>query len=140
MQSGETRRAWNSTFKARTKPMRRSAKLQCSPLKRTPLKKVSRSQSSRLAKYRPIAQSFLAKHPACEICLARDQGARPSTEVHHSRGRNGALLFDARFFVASCRGCREWPHEHPREARALGILAEPRDWNVVPRVSTLKEG
>jgi hypothetical protein len=97
-------------------------------MRRKPLRKVSKSQARRLSKYYPIAAAFLATHPACAICLVRGQSARPATEVHHIRGRSGPLLFDTRFFCASCRACRLWPHDHKKEARALGVLAERNEW------------
>lgn len=72
--------------------------------------------------YWVVQRAFLKKHPWCEICLTRGRKVRKSTEVHHINGRNGKRLLDTRFFKASCRPCRMWPHENPREARALGLL------------------
>lgn len=99
--------------------------------KRTPLKKVSRSQRRRLAEYYPIRAQYLEMYPLCEICIAR--GFHPpnmATEIHHARGRTKTLLCDPRFFRSSCRSCREWPHENPRHARELNLLCSPVEWNV----------
>lgn len=57
---------------------------------------------------------------------------RRAREVHHYRGRIGRLLCDVRFFIATCRACREWPHENTVEARALELLAPGSEWNVFP--------
>lgn len=101
-------------------------------LRPTPLKKISKSRRQAKRKYFDKHSDFLSQNPVCMICLVRCRKPNPSTEIHHARGRIGRLLNDERFFVASCRECREWPHEHPREAREMGVLAEATDWNVFP--------
>lgn len=54
----------------------------------------------------------------------------PATENHHVFGRTGArLLSDSRGFCASCRGCRERPHQNAARARDLGLVAKPQHWN-----------
>lgn len=100
--------------------------------KRKVLKKQSRSQRERLKRYFAIRTEWLKEHHVCIICLCRNQRAALATEVHHIRGRAGKLLFDTRFWAASCFGCRLWPHENPVEAREAGVLAEPWEWNVSP--------
>lgn len=49
-------------------------------------------------------------------------------EVHHERGRHGDLLFDISHWHAVCRRCHLWINDHPDEARARGVLAQPGDW------------
>jgi hypothetical protein len=110
-------------------PLLRSTKR----MKRTPLRKVSKKQSGRLRKYYPIQVEFLKKHKWCMICMALHGVKVRSSEVHHSRGRNGRLLYDTRFFVASCRGCRMVPHLNIKWAREVGITAEAKDWGVYPK-------
>lgn len=102
------------------------------PCRGKPLKKISRSQRERLKRYFAIRNEWLSlpENAVCAICLVRGMNPAPATECHHSRGRAGKLLFDTRFWRSSCRNCREWPHENPREARELGILASPVEWNV----------
>lgn len=100
------------------------------PLKRKPLRKVSRAQGVRMRKYHEARIAFLAANPACGICLVRGKTPGAATEVHHIRGRNGSLLCDLRGFIPSCRACREWPHENPKEARALGVFGEAWEWGV----------
>lgn len=126
---------WNSrlTRKAPLRSKARSGRRTKSDFKKSPLKKVSKSQRDRLKKYYPIQAQFLIENPVCAICLLLDE-PKPSkaTEVHHARSRNGKLLFDTSFFVPSCRNHREWPHEHPAQARELGVLASVGEWGISP--------
>lgn len=94
------------------------------------MRKISATGRRRIAVYMPAQREYLRAHPDCEICLARGLQPNPATEVHHTRGRNGRLIADTRFFKASCFSCRMWPHDNPREARRLGVLAEATDWGV----------
>lgn len=103
------------------------------PIPRKPLKKQSKSQQRRLREYYKIRAQYLRDHPACAICLLLDQTPAPSTEVHHVRGRAGKLIFDTRFFAPSCRGCRDVPHNNPKWAREVGLLASAADWNTSPK-------
>lgn len=103
--------------------------------RRKPLKKISRAQATRLARYKPIARAFIDECRengiACLICMAREiEPPRQPTEVHHKFGRNGPLLFDRRGFIPSCRACREWPHDNGKTARTLGLLGEAHEWGV----------
>lgn len=103
--------------------------------KRKPLKKQSRARAREMRIYHEERRDWLAlpEHAACAICLCLGQSPRPATEVHHSRGRVGRLLRDQRFWVASCRSCRDVPHERPNWAREVGILSSAADWNTFPR-------
>lgn len=56
-----------------------------------------------------------------------------SRDVHHSRGRAGTLLIDVRFWKAVSRRGHYWIDDHPKEARAMGLLCEPGEWNRPPR-------
>lgn len=131
MADGSEYRVWNSTLKRR-EPMRKYPfkSKAYEPMKRTALKRQSKKQASRLARYLPIRNDFLKKFPACGICLVLDMTPAPSTEVHHKFGRNGSLLFDVRGFVPSCRAHREWPHTNGALARELGVLGMPSEWGV----------
>lgn len=50
----------------------------------------------------------------CERCGGE------ATEVHHAKGRLGALLTDTEHFVALCRACHSWVESHPAESKRLG--------------------
>ncbi len=101
---------------------------------RKELKPQSDKRAKETRKYYRIRNEWLQKpqNAACGICLVLDQRPAPATEVHHSRGRNGRLLCDTRFYIPSCRGCRLVPHERPEWAREMGILASASEWGVYP--------
>lgn len=102
-------------------------------LKRKPLKKVSKSRRRKLTEYFSLQREFLKRHRGCVICAAKGEVPRAATEVHHYAGRVGRLLTYVPYFVPSCRGCREWPHENASLARTLGVLAPTEEWNVYPQ-------
>jgi hypothetical protein len=102
-------------------------------------KKVAKARREALRKYFGLSREFLSQpeNRGCKICAARiasgeNMAVNRSTEIHHTRGRIGKLLTDTRFWLASCFYCREFPHSNPARARAMGLLAHPRDWNVSP--------
>lgn len=99
-----------------------------------PMRKVSKAKQKRLREeYYPAHREFLSKpeNRFCGICLAKGQNPpNRSTEVHHVRGRAGTLLSDPRGFIPSCYPCRKVPHDNPRWAREVGILAPAHLWNV----------
>ena len=55
-------------------------------------------------------------------------------EVHHVRGRAGALLNDRRHWLALSKQGHRWVHEHPAEAVRLGWLGGPGEWGSVPKI------
>lgn len=95
---------------------------QKSGLTRKPLKKGKRwikQQSPRSIKYQDFrnlkavkdrdeegllhCQDYLIGLPRCGVAL-------PSLDLHHSKGRNGDLLFDERYLVWLVRTCHEAAH------------------------------
>lgn len=68
----------------------------------------------------PNGKKWIGK---CRCC-----GKRAFLEVHHTRGRRGALLTDTRHWLAVCRKCHTWIHNNPDEARNRGWLAKRGDW------------
>ena len=109
--------------------------------KRKPaLKKVAASRRKQLAQYYADKAVFLAlpENQHCEICRARKAAGEnvriaPASEIHHKRGRRGRLLCWQPGWIASCFGCREFPHAHPARARELGLLSSPAEWDYFPR-------
>lgn len=81
-----------------------------------PLNKKSDKRTQQEEKYKIIRQVYLLNHPLCARC------GDPSTEVHHTNGRNDDRLNDKEFFMSSCRSCHEWIHDHPKQARKEGWL------------------
>lgn len=100
-----------------------------------PLRKVSKRKAHDLQLYYRERNEWLRKpeNSVCGICLCLGNIPQPSSEVHHSRSRSGRLLRDQRFWIPSCRGCREVPHARPRWAREMGILCSASEWGVYPK-------
>ena len=83
----------------------------------------SGSKKLRDAIYVPIADMFKLVNPFCVACPLIFK-SRPSktVDVHHSRGKDGLLLFDVRWFKPVCRACHTWIGDNPKEASALGLV------------------
>ena len=95
--------------------MKRSAPLK----RRRPMKLVRAERALEQQAYRFAKGVFLRRHPYCEMfvdCLS------PSVDVHHLKGRRGALLCDEQFWRATCRAHHDWVHTHARKARELGLI------------------
>jgi 5-methylcytosine-specific restriction endonuclease McrA len=86
-------------------------------MKRAPIRRVSKRRAEQLRDYAGQRIIFFSKKPTCEIC-----GHKRSSEVHHTRGRIGAMLLDEQHWMAVCRGCHERIHRAPAWARACGFL------------------
>jgi len=120
-----------STLKRPTGP----APARKAALKRTTLKKQSKGREREMRQYYQERNEWLLlpQNAACAVCLCLGETPRAATEVHHQRGRIGRLLRDQRFWIPTCRQCREIPHERPAWAREMGLLSASKDWNVFPR-------
>ena len=59
---------------------------------------------------------------------------RKATDLHHSRGRIGALLLDERFWKPLCRRHHDTVQLAPELARQYGLLCERGKWNVPERL------
>lgn len=69
--------------------------------------------------YRRDRAVFLAEHPRCEMQL--QDCTIWATEVHHRRGRVGALLLDQSRWTGACSSCHRWVTEHPAAAYERGL-------------------
>ena len=66
--------------------------------------------------YQKIRKQFLLTHLKCEV-----KGCNHvATEVHHQKGRHGALLLDTNFFLAVCSPHHKKIEEHPAWAKQEG--------------------
>lgn len=75
---------------------------------------VKRAKQERL--YSKIRKAFLEENPVCHVeCCESD-----SIEVHHMKGRIGALLTDVTYFLAVCRAHHNLIESHPAEAKKRG--------------------
>lgn len=72
-------------------------------------------------------RTFLSEHPRCANC------SRKSKDLHHKRGRIGALLTDKRHWVALCRECHDFVRDQPDKARERGLLCAYGLYNTVDR-------
>ena len=91
--------------------------------RRTAIRKVSLARKVQNSKYAMLKDIFLARNKTCKKC------GRLADDVHHTRGRSGKLLCATQFWIAMCRLCHMWVHEHPEEARRVGLLCERGKWN-----------
>lgn len=94
------------------------------PKARQPLKKKiykikqrSDKEEQRQKRYGPIARQYKLENPICEFPGCK----RPTTDVHHSEGREGELLFDVSKFKHLCRPHHTRVNEHHEEAVQLGL-------------------
>lgn len=82
----------------------------------TSINQVSEKRKGQEAIYKDLRKLHLQQNPNCEVC------GEEATEIHHKNGRNGERLNDTEFFMSSCRGCHNYIHAHPQEARENGYL------------------
>lgn len=95
------------------------------PLKRTPLRRMSKKRRRESVIYSEKRKIFLQSHPWCEVAVGvatECVGGNRSTDVHHVAGRLGGNYLDESTWKASCRSCHDWIHNHPGQARQRGLL------------------
>jgi hypothetical protein len=110
------------------------------PLRRTPLKRVSKKRKADMATYSRLRKEFLAQWPVCFVwwrenmahlmsydvlCISVVRGARnpcPATDVHHAKKR-GKHYLDVSSWLALSRENHQRIHDNPSWARANGLLA-----------------
>lgn len=81
----------------------------------------SGSEALRMSVYYGVAECYRETHPHCACRLPCCEEA--TSDVHHTDGRAGLLLFDVRHFLSVCRPCHDWIHAHPAEAAQRGWLS-----------------
>lgn len=101
---------------------------------RKPLRKISPKGQSRRRVYSVIAKTFKLEHPLCEACKRIDATSdrQFTTDIHHTRGKVGDLLFATQYFMAVCRSCHNWIGDHPQGALDHGLICQRGDWNKQP--------
>lgn len=107
--------------------------------------KAIRSRSKERAReeraYAKEAADWLAQPGQAFCCACRSvRGAtganrRPTSCVHHQRGRKGRLLRDQRFWLNVCDPCHDFIHNHPEaarehmaELRGMPLMCEKGQW------------
>lgn len=81
-----------------------------------PIKKVSDKRKIENAKYLLLRIEFLGK-PENKKCPIT---GKPTTDVHHMKGRIGSLLLDTRYWVALSREGHKFVEENPEWAKENG--------------------
>jgi len=76
---------------------------------------------------------FLATHPFCQAFFKIRAFENPnnppttswpfSSEIHHTKRPKCKYLNDESTWLAVCRWSHDWIHAHPKDARALKLLA-----------------
>ena len=91
---------------------------------KSPEQRQLRVQSEKKAKgdrlYSHMRKKFLTENPVCQI---RKDGvcSHKSTDVHHTKGR-GIWYLIVESWMSVCRGCHDYAHGHPKEARDKGWI------------------
>ena len=102
-----------------------------------PIRPRSKTKAREASRYAQEAAAFLKQYPHCAACAPpRAEVPTPATEIHHQRGRLGALLRDQRYWLPVCRECHKFIHDHPalsRRIKAVGfdmtLLCDVGEWN-----------
>lgn len=85
---------------------------------RKPIKKVSDKLSKRQKVYTLKRRIYLLEHPKCMVNV--EGCTQEATQVHHAKGRDGALLIEVKYFRAVCSSCHKYVELHPEEAKEKG--------------------
>ena len=113
------------------------------------IRPVSKRRQKATAEYRAKARAFVAADIAAgkrcpvvamfpELRNGMKYGHPISdrlNEVHHRRGRVGALLLDERFWLAVSKEGHRFIHANIHAARLAGFICRPGEWNVPPETS-----
>ena len=96
---------------------------------RRELSPVSKARWREKRRYSALKKSFLRLHLWCGV-----MPLHRATQVHHSRGRLGALLTDTRYLVPVSVEGHAWIHANPDKARStswmgIPLLCEKGKWN-----------
>ena len=116
--SGVVWKQYNSLQKCqcdKCKKERKKPNLQLKSLYK-PIKKVSDKRKIENAKYLVLRIEFLGK-PENQKCPIT---GKPTTDVHHMKGRIGSLLLDTRYWIALSREGHKFVEENPEWAKKNG--------------------
>ncbi len=87
-------------------------------MKRTAMRRVSKKRSLELRQYEKLKTEALP----WAYCEWPNGCHKPADQVHHIRGRAGKLLNDKRYWSLLCMDHHRAVHDHPADARKLGLL------------------
>jgi len=127
---------WTDAFPQQAAKLRRTMPRKLSaPRRRQPVSKQSRIGRIKTEIYRVLRLQFLERNRWCRVCLfvPYSPRLRAATQVHHSRGRDGTLIIDERFFVPVSDAGHDWIQRNPAAARRAGLLCKRGQWGCAPK-------
>jgi hypothetical protein len=83
---------------------------------------VSSKRKKKDAEYSKLRERFLTDNP---LCMVKVNGCgHGATDVHHTRSGSDrdAFYLVQSTWLAVCRNCHQYVHEHPEESRIMGWL------------------
>lgn len=89
------------------------------------MRRVSVKRSAQLKEYYRLRLKFLKAHPICWVCKKGK-----SKDIHHSRGRAGALLNMTEHWIPVCRKDHNLIHFNVRLAQVLKLIAPKGSWGI----------
>lgn len=104
-------------------------------MKTKPRKRIaarSKRMQAAMRLYNKMRKEWL-KTRRCFCATPPYVGCTDRIDIHHSRGRISTLLIDQRYWIALCRYHHYMVDRNPIWARNAGMLAQPGDWNRVPK-------
>lgn len=79
---------------------------------------------------------FLKANPLCachpRLTQAGIKCSPNARDVHHMRGKLGALRCDERYWLPVCRAAHTWIDANREAARQLGWLCQTGEFNTIP--------
>jgi hypothetical protein len=97
-----------------------------------PVRRVSLKTARRNHEYAKVRAAFIAVAGNCPVMLGVYGKLKLATEVHHKRGRSGALLLYTPHWLAVSADGHRWIHRNPEAAREAGWLAAVGEWGRQP--------
>ncbi len=106
------------------------------------IKRASPKKTAERREYEKLKAEWFPANLKCSGCKPKGrEWVRKATDLHHQRGRLGALLCNARFWLPLCGLCHSWVHNNIAVAReltadhhsGLKLIAGPGQWNTQPR-------
>ena len=107
-------------------PKGRGPVLKSKPKKTYKIKKVSKTQAKRNARYHKQRKEWFKKpeNQYCKLNMTEDctkDHPKVATDVHHPFGKVGDLLFAEEFWLPGDRECHRLAHDKDAEAKEKGV-------------------
>lgn len=91
--------------------------------RRKPLRRVSSKHAKELRLYSKLAKEYKTANPYCEAKIS-PHCTLHTTDIHHTFpvGQYPKYRLVQSLWLATCRQCHRYLHEHPSEARSKNLL------------------